>query len=419
MTISIRTAARAALSVGAIGLAGAAQAGGFINQSQSTVYNGTAYAGYAAPGSSPSSMFLNPATITAFSRITTENNFSLVMPNTKINGTGFAGTTGSGDIGQDALVPASYAIVPLSDRLFLGVAFNAPFGLTTKPDIPWGGQRNSLTTKARTYNLTPSLAYKVSDSVSIGLGVQIQYFDAKYLAAAANIAAPPVAGFEGDGWGFGATAGVTWTPVAGTAFGLGYRSRIDQAIEGKYVGVLFTGQTLKSTIKLPDRVNLSVRQAVSKDIDLLASVEWQGWGRIGTSALKGVGVSPALPGLPFEYKDGWFFALGGEYRWSPALTLRAGLGYELSPVTDRVRTTRLPDANRTWLSAGFSYELSDRFTINASYSHIFIKDAPIAIAASATTAPYVGTSKAFVDIVSFGVTSRWGSAAPGVLVAKY
>lgn len=419
MTHFGRSAARLIASVGAagfagFGLAGAAHAGGFINQSQSTVYNGMAYAGYAAPGASPSSMFLNPATITAFSRITTENNFSIVMPNTKINGTGPGGNTrGSGDIGQDAFVPGSFAVVPLSDRLFLGVAFNAPFGLTTKPDAGWGGQFNSSTTKARTYNLTPSLAYKLSDTVSIGLGLQIQYFEAKYLSAAPF--APFVAGFEGDGWGFGATAGLTWTPVAGTAFGLGYRSRIDQAIEGKYVGLLFTGQTLKSTIKLPDRVNLSVRQAVSKDLDLLASVEWQGWGRIGTSALKGVGVSAALPGLPFEYKDGWFFALGGEYRWTPALTLRAGVGYELSPVTDRVRTTRLPDNNRTWLSAGFSYELNQRFTINASYSHILVKDAPIAIAAPA----YVGTSKAFIDIVSLGVTTRWGATAPGVLVAKY
>ncbi len=50
------SAAIAALAI----TAGSAQAGGFINQSQSTVYNGTAYAGYAAPGRSPSAMFLNP-----------------------------------------------------------------------------------------------------------------------------------------------------------------------------------------------------------------------------------------------------------------------------------------------------------------------------------------------------------------------
>ncbi len=402
--------------------ASSALAGGFINQSQSTVYNGTAYAGYAAPGSSPSSMFLNPATITEFHRITTENNFSLVMPNTKINGTGVLGTAGSGDIGQDALVPASYLVVPLTDRLYFGAAFNAPFGLTTKPDKPWGGQLNSMTTKARTYNLTPSLAYKVSDTVSLGFGVQAQFFDAKFISAIGGGANPDIAGFKGDGWGFGVTAGATWKPLAGTAIGIGYRSRIDQAIEGNYIasGALssLNGSAIKGTLKLPDRLNVSLRQTVTQQFDVLASAEWHGWSRIGTAPLSGplVFAAPAsLQSLPFNYKDGWFFALGGEYKYTQALTLRGGVAYELSPVTTEVRTTRVPDNNRLWLSTGLSYDVNDRFTVNASYSHIFVKAAPINIASPA----YVGESKAFVDIVSVGVTTRWGAKAPGVLVAKY
>jgi long-chain fatty acid transport protein len=402
--------------------ADSALAGGFINQSQSTVFNGMAYAGYAAPGSTPSSMFLNPATITEFHRITTENNFSLVMPNTKITGTGTLGSAGSGDIGQDALVPASYLVVPITDRLFFGASFNAPFGLTTKPDKPWGGQLNSMTTKARTYNLTPSLAYKLSDTLSLGFGVQAQFFDAKFISAIGAGANPAIAGFEGDGWGFGVTAGVTWKPLAGTAIGIGYRSRIDQAIKGEYMasGALaaLNGSAIEGTLKLPDRLNVSVRQTLTQQFDVLASAEWHGWGRIGTAQLSGPLVSGAPAGLrsiPFNYKDAWFFALGGEYKYTPNLTLRGGVAYEISPVTTQVRTTRLPDNNRLWLSTGVSYEFSDRFTLNASYSHIFVKNAPINI-----TAPsYVGESKAFVDIFSVGVTTRWGSKAPGVLVAKY
>jgi long-chain fatty acid transport protein len=424
---------RAGVALAALGAgAGSALAGGFINQSQSTVFNGSAYAGYAAPGSSPSAMFLNPATITGFQQITTENNFSLVMPNTKITGTGRLGTAGSGDIGQDALVPASYLVIPLTDPLYFGAAFNAPYGLTTKPDKPWGGQMNSMTTKARTYNLTPSLAYKVSDTVSLGFGVQAQYFDAKFISAIGAGADPSIAGFKGDGWGFGVTAGLTWKPLAGTAIGLGYRSRIDQAIEGQYMtsGLLagLNGSAIKGTLKLRDRVNLSLRQTVTQEFDLLASVEWQGWSRIGTAPLSGPLVAAApgtLQSIPFNYKDGWFFALGGEYKWSQALTVRGGVAYELSPVTTEVRTTRLPDNNRLWLSTGLSYEVNDRFTVNASYSHIFVKEAPIAIGPGHATYSgtllnaYNGSAKSQIDIFSLGVTTKWGAKAPGVLVAKY
>lgn len=422
MSFYFRARLRAATALLFVGAGvGSAQAGGFINQSQSTVFNGTAYAGYAAPGSSPSSMFLNPATITAFGRITTENNFSLIMPVTKINGVGVAGAVGSGDIGQDALSPASYAVAPLSDRLFFGLAFNAPFGLTTKPDIPWGGQLNSLTTKARTYNLTPSLAYKVTDTLSVGLGVQGQFFKAKFTGATSAGATPTIAGFQGDGWGFGVTAGVTWQVAPGSVIGVGYRSRINQSISGEYLAdgplAALNGSAIKGTLRLPDRLNISLRQTVTPALDLLASAEWQGWGRIGTARLKGplVGAAPAgLQAIPFEYKDGWYFALGGEYAWSAALKLRAGVAYELSPVKTAVRTTRLPDNNRLWLSTGFSYDVSERFTVNGSYSRVMVKDAPINIASPA----YAGEAKAHVDILSMGLTTRWGGSAPAVL-ARY
>ena len=35
-----------------------------------------------------------------------------------------------------------------------------------------------------------------------------------------------------------------------------------------------------------------------------------------------------------DWKDGWFFSLGGEYDSTEQLTLRAGGAYEISPVDD-------------------------------------------------------------------------------------
>ena len=252
---------------------------------------------------------------------------------------------GSGDQGQDALVPASYIIVPWGDLRF-GLSINAPYGSVTSPDRDWGGRVNSLSTKARTITITPSVAYQISPQLSVGVGLQIQYFKARFIgAAAAGLPTPAIAGLEGDGWGFGLTAGVTWKPFVGTAIGIGYRSRIDQPFEGNYISLTAAGLPASASewledqrhIALPDRLNLSIRQTITPQFDLLASVEWQGWGRIGTARLSGplVAVAPvALRTLPFKFQDGWFFALGGEYRYNEALTLRAGMAYEISPVTD-------------------------------------------------------------------------------------
>ncbi|MBM3609795.1 MAG: hypothetical protein FJX29_15345, partial [Alphaproteobacteria bacterium] len=357
MTSVSRNALFAGVAAGAMSLAaGQAVAGGFINQSQSSVFNGMAYAGYAAPGSSSlATMFLNPATMAWVNQITVDSNYSLVMPFTKITGVGGVspvpgafvpafGAGRSGDISQDAVVPATYVAVPISRRVVMGVSINAPFGNTTKPNVPWVGQLNSMTTQVRTINITPQIAFRVTDNFAIGFGLQLQRFDATFLTAVQPFPTPNprVAGFKGDGFSAGVTLGVAFTPWAGTHIGVGYRSRIDQDVEGRYVvspglGALsaLNATAIRGTLRLPDRLNLSIRQNVTANFDLLASAEWQGWGRIGTTRLNGPTVAlapPALQALPLEYKDGWYFALGGEYKFDPKLTLRAGIAYELAPV---------------------------------------------------------------------------------------
>ena len=89
---------------------------------------------------------------------------------------------------------------------------------------------------------------------------------------------------------------------------------------------------------------------------MLATVEWTNWSRIGTSRLYPGAPLLRTTVIPFNYKDGWFFSGGAEYQWNEQLTLRAGVGYEKSPITDDVRIPLLPDNDRYWLSIGGTYK---------------------------------------------------------------
>lgn len=391
-------------------MAGGALAGGFINSSQSTVFNGMAYAGFAAPGSSsPATMFMNPATLTSFKRFTIDSNYTFGVPVTKINGTFNAApmntfSPSSGDVGMDYFVPATYIVYPMNDRLVFGLSANTTYGNTTKPGAFWQGSFLAATSKLRITTITPSVAYKINEMFSVGLGLQVQYASARQYAYPGGPALS--AGIlKADGWGVGFTAGVTFTPTKTTQIGLGWRSLIDQNLEGTTTFFGAQDPNAKGKINLPNRVNLSLRQTFSPKFDLLASIEWQNWGRIGNSRLNTV--FPALTVLPFGYSDGWFFSLGGEYKYNDKLTLRAGIGYEISPVTDAIRRVSLPDNDRLWLSTGFSYEVNDRFALNASYSFLYIKDAPITQTLGAAT--FTGTSKATAHLMSIGLTSKWGA----------
>src|SRR6185437_4014843 len=229
---------------------------------------------------------------------------------------------------------------------------------------------------------------------------------------------------EGNGWGYGFTAGVTLTPTPTTTIGIGYRSVIDQKIEGTMIlsGPLAPlSNSVKTTVDLPDVVSLGIRQRIDQQLTLLGTVEWTNWSRIGTAnVLLRSGAQATIGGnavtLPFQYDDGWFFSVGSEYRWSDRLTLRSGIGYEISPITDQVRIPIIPDNNRFWASVGASWEVWKGFSFDLAYSHLWVKDPSINITSASGNpwfdgVPYVGDGKAHIDILSIGIKYRWDEPA--------
>ena len=137
--------------------------------------------------------------------------------------------------------------------------------------------------------------------------------------------------------------------------------------------------------------------------------------------------TPFIPTvLPFEWQDGWLVSAGGEYQWSPKLAVRAGIGWERSPVDDQVRSLRLPDNDRLWVSAGLSYNWNERITIELGYSHVFVDDTPINLGpgnpnfdlTGGASGTFTGVANSQVDIVSFGFRYRFGGPAAAPVITK-
>jgi long-chain fatty acid transport protein len=142
----------------------------------------------------------------------------------------------------------------------------------------------------------------------------------------------------------------------------------------------------------------------------LGTVQWENWSEFKQLKLTGdftpLGNSIATPA---NWDDSWYFSVGGEYDYSPALTLRTGVGYEMSPVNDPTqRLVQVPDNDRVYLSIGASYKWSDATTIDVGYSHIFIRDGGFD-----RNTPVGGTNisgyvdDASVDMFSVGFRKQW------------
>jgi len=412
-----------------------ANAGGLAVREQSAYGQGSSYAGVAA-GGSLSSMFWNPATLTQQAGLQSETVLSGLIPNTSNTGTNttYGSSVGTGNVGLSALVPSSYYSWQINNQMWLGLSVNLPFGLQESFPNVWAGNGYGANSNSlKTYNATPSFAYRINNWISVGAGVQLQYAQPTLGFSYAALGNAP-ASLSGAGWGYGFTAGVTMTPTQNLSVGLGYRSAINQKINGTLVlpaGAGGTPGSINATINLPDIVSLGVRYAIAPRWTAMGTIEWSNWSRIGTTNILQPNGALAIAGgstvtLPFQFSDGWFYSVGAEYQWNPQLAFRGGVAFEKSPVTDLVRMPLIPDNDRLWLSTGATYKYSAKMSFDFAYSHVFVKDAPINITAAsgnpwfkAILGNYTGTASSSLDIVSVALKYRWDDPAPEPVKQRY
>jgi long-chain fatty acid transport protein len=413
-----------------------ANAGAFGLRDQSASGEGEAFAGVAA-GGAPSSMFWNPATMTQFLGSGAEGNVTGIFPHVEQNptaGSTLSGFGGVSDSGVSAALASAYFSRQISPNLWIGLAVNSPFGLATNFNDPWAGRNYALSSSISSYNASPSVAWRITDWLSVGVGAQFQFSRADVNLGLGPAPATHV-NLGGSGWGYGMTAGMTVTPGPNTSIGVGWRSAIDQRIDGTMTlsaSVPFTTPgSANTTLNLPDVVSIGIRHRFDDRWTVMGTAEWTNWSRIGTALITQSAGGPALIGgspvtLPFQYRDGWFYSVGAEYVLNPQYTLRAGVGYEITPITDQVRMPLLPDNDRIWLSAGLSYKVRPNVILDIGYSHLWLKDSSINISATSGNPwfiplqpiAYSGNASAGIDIFSVGFRYMFDTPPAPLLLTK-
>ncbi|PLW75468.1 OmpP1/FadL family transporter [Cohaesibacter celericrescens] len=405
-TLKLSVASVAVLSVMAAASVPAAQAGGFALREQSAIGQGSSFAGVAA-GGALSSAFWNPATLTQIDGVNTESVLTAVIPKTDVSLlSGPYGTADPGDVGLDALIPASYSAMQLMNDLYVGLSVNAPYGMATKAKNPSGSAYHAATSEIFTTDAKANIAYRISDAFSVGVGVGVTYAKVRMTAAQVGVYDHEL---KGDAWAPTFSLGATFKPFEGTTIGVGYRSETNLKLSGtQYLTSVGSARTpITADLNLPSSITVGLRQDISKRFALLAGFEWSDW-----STLKDpIVINGSLAGttLHFGYEDGWFASLGGEYAYDDNLMLRAGVGYEKSPIPTEHRNLRLPDADRVWASLGASYNVSEKLSVDVGYSHLFIKD-DVQVSGSNGLGSYTGRADSSADIISASLRYQWHPA---------
>ncbi len=400
-----------------------AQASGFQLREQSPSAQGNAFAGITAKGSDIGSMFFNPATMTAFEGFQVVAGLSYVAPKAELGGATATRATALGasvitgaaahpDAANNAVLPNLYAMWSVTKDFKLGLSVNAPFGLVTDYDANFIGRYHALKSDLKTVDVALNAAYRLHPMVSVGASVIYRKVDAELsnavdfggiLAAVGQPVAPGSADgkatIKGDTTVAGFKAGLTIQPSSAFTLGLAYQGATKPKVEGTahydYPNptvaaamanplLNLVNGTATAEVELPDTTSLGLSWDVTSDVNVAFEAARTGWSKFKDLTVKfGSGQKDSV--THENWRNTMYYALGATWKTTEALTLRAGLATDQGAVEDAYRTPRIPDGNRTWFSGGLSYAFSKSLGVDFAYTHITVKEGPLALQAGTPT----------------------------------
>lgn len=420
-------------------------ASGFALIEQSVSGLGNAFAGGSASAEDATTVFFNPAGMSRLDKTEAIGAFHVIVPSAKFtnqNST-HASTlplTGSngGEGASAAVAPNLYIVKPISDKTTFGLGINAPFGLVTEYNETWVGRYHALKSDLMTVNINPSMAWKVTDKLSLGAGLSAMYIDANlsqmvdfgliaYSLSAGAIGVPQgqdgKADLNADDWAYGFNLGALYEFDKDTRIGFAYRSKVHAELEGTAdftvptsittaippIGAAFADTGVSGKITLPATASLSIYSKVTNRLALMADITWTEWSTFQQLVFDFSNPLATDSFTPEKWDDTWRYSVGASYDYNESLVLRGGLAFDETPMKDNYRTPRIPGNDRFWVSFGAGYKFNESLVIDFAYSHLFVDDAKInLVSAENTTKGYLtGSFENSVDIASIQINYKF------------
>lgn len=411
-----KTLLSTAVAFGLLSTSGVANAAGFQLAEYSATGLGRAYAGEAAMADNASAQWRNPAMLTYLEGTQVSVGAIYVNPNIDVDGT----TTyidgphnaSSHDFAHDAIIPNFYLSHQYNDKFAIGLAFGTNYGMETDlgKDFAAANFGNEASVTSMEANL--NAAYKLNEALSIGGGIRYIIADGSIGAVMPpqmnQLAGLPLKYMEGDDTAWGWQVGTAWQINDNNRIGFAYKSAVDLTLEGHANGMAFnlTKPYAKKAgsmdLTLPATAELASFHQLNDRLAVHASINWTDWSSFKELVADFPGEASNL--IKSEnWEDNYRFAVGTTYKLDQKWTLRSGVAYDMSAVDDKYRTTTIPETDRLWLSVGAGYEWSKNLTLDAGFTYIFAKDAPISEPRDASDKEAVAFGGAFEGEVTGNV----------------
>jgi len=279
----------------------------------------------------------------------------------------------SGSRTEDFALPNLHVVSPEYNNFRFGLSVVYPYGLSKRWDNAF--QRASAEEfTLKTYELNPTVSYKIGDTLSIGGGLRAIYAEGVVKSTTAVSR-----DLKGDTTEYGYNLALTYRPVENLSLAATYRSKIDLDIEGDARLSLGGTQLYNgyAEVSVPAPAVLTLATAYTCNGGRTTAeftydkTFWNAYDKLDFN------YGPTLTNatLIFYFDNpkakNWVnseaFRLGLTHRLNTQWTIMAGFAIDKNPVPDQTLGFELPDSDAKIYSCGLRYQPTDTLTLGAAY----------------------------------------------------
>ncbi|TRX56672.1 outer membrane protein transport protein [Thalassomonas sp. M1454] len=366
---------------------GQSMAAGFQLNSQSATGLGRAFAGDAVIADNASIIARNAAGMALFD--SSEFSMGLTAIDTEINIEDIYFNLGD-DSGRGAVddqtnsstsfVPNIYYVKRIDDKWAIGFAEYTSFGTYHEFENDFGSEIAGASvfgghTEIKSVNLSASVSYRVNEHWSVGGGIDLivgQGILERDLVVDTQVgrrdrpisADVSVLDVDATAYGFGYNLGAVYEVNDDHRFGLAYRYSPDLDADGdmSYLGANLNSEEL--ILPLPDTLIFSGFHQLTTKFAMHYSVQWTQWSEFDKLEITGDSFSKT-----YNWEDSMHYALGATYDINQTWTVRGGV--MLDEAAQQTTTTiSVPDSDREWYSAGFTYRTLEQSSIDFGFTYV-------------------------------------------------
>lgn len=295
------------------------------------------------------------------------------------------------------------------DNLQAGISFYTPYGSSINWTNNWPGSMLSQKVKLQVYTVQPTVAWRITPKLSVGLGMMIAWgkvdLDKALISGDSFDKAIAAMGLPINPLGHTAAASVNLTGTSVVALGanigamyditdkwtvgVNFRTKMGMKVNAGTAAISYANRAIEEFLEntahlgllnesnfsaempCPYILNIGASYKPVSKLTIAFDAQFTGW---KTYRQLDIEFPEPLQGynqnIPKNYSNAWCFHLGAEYALTDRFDIRAGLMVDTTPVNKEHYNPETPGMTKIEPTVGFSFHPIDRLSIDVAFMYI-------------------------------------------------